>query len=290
MGYRYYICDVFTDTRFGGNQLAVLPEAAGLSDRQMQQIAREFNFSESTFVLPPEAGHDRRVRIFTPSRRGPLRRAPERRHRLRPGGHRRARAARPAGHRHVRGEGGPGADHDHPRRDGSSGASCRRPSALARPGRSRAELLAAAVSLAPGRRGHHDPSARRSARSACRFLWRSSGIGPRSSGRGPVRASMRSALGMRPTSTSTSGAATSSISAPACSRRSTACPRIRPPAAPTARWRRCSRGYDRRRGGSLPLAHRAGRRDGAAQRARGPEREARRGGRGDADRRARACW
>ena len=61
MGYRYYICDVFTDTRFGGNQLAVLPEAQGLSDRQMQQIAREFNFSESTFVLPPERGHDRRV-------------------------------------------------------------------------------------------------------------------------------------------------------------------------------------------------------------------------------------
>lgn len=65
--YRYYICDVFTDTRFGGNQLAVLPEARGLWDEQMQQIAREFNFSESTFVLPAEAGHTRRVRIFTPS-------------------------------------------------------------------------------------------------------------------------------------------------------------------------------------------------------------------------------
>ena len=67
MEYRYYICDVFTDRRFGGNQLAVLPEADGLSDRQMQQIAREFNFSESTFVFPPEEGHTRRVRIFTPS-------------------------------------------------------------------------------------------------------------------------------------------------------------------------------------------------------------------------------
>ena len=72
MGYRYYICDVFTDTRFGGNQLAVLPEAQGLSDRQMQQIAREFNFSESTFVLPPEQGHDRRVRIFTPTAEVPF--------------------------------------------------------------------------------------------------------------------------------------------------------------------------------------------------------------------------
>src|ERR1035437_7042787 len=66
MRLRYFICDVFTDTRFGGNQLAVLPEAAGLADGQMQQIAREFNFSESTFVLPPEAGNTRRVRIFTP--------------------------------------------------------------------------------------------------------------------------------------------------------------------------------------------------------------------------------
>lgn len=65
--YRYYICDVFTDTRFGGNQLAVLPDAVGLSERLMQQIAREFNFSESTFVFPPQAGHTRRVRIFTPA-------------------------------------------------------------------------------------------------------------------------------------------------------------------------------------------------------------------------------
>ena len=67
MRYRYFICDVFTATRFGGNQLAVLPAAAGLSDRQMQQIAREFNFSETTFVLPPEAGQTRKVRIFTPA-------------------------------------------------------------------------------------------------------------------------------------------------------------------------------------------------------------------------------
>src|SRR5881397_2689222 len=67
MRYRYFICDVFTDTRFGGNQLAVLPKADGLSDRQMQQIAREFNFSESTFVFPPRAGHTRHVRIFAPA-------------------------------------------------------------------------------------------------------------------------------------------------------------------------------------------------------------------------------
>jgi trans-2,3-dihydro-3-hydroxyanthranilate isomerase len=66
MRYRFLTCDVFTQTRFGGNQLAVLPEASGLSERQMQRIAREFNFAETTFVLPPEQGHTRRVRIFTP--------------------------------------------------------------------------------------------------------------------------------------------------------------------------------------------------------------------------------
>jgi trans-2,3-dihydro-3-hydroxyanthranilate isomerase len=63
---------VFTDRRFAGNPLAVLPDAEGLSDAQMQQIAREFNFSETTFVLPPEAGHTRKVRIFTPFREIPF--------------------------------------------------------------------------------------------------------------------------------------------------------------------------------------------------------------------------
>ncbi len=72
MKYRYYICDVFTETRFGGNQLAVLPEAVGLSTAQMQQIAREFNFSETTFVFPARAGHTRHVRIFTPAREIPF--------------------------------------------------------------------------------------------------------------------------------------------------------------------------------------------------------------------------
>ena len=70
--YRYYICDVFTETRFGGNQLAVLPQADGLSAQQMQQIAREFNFSETTFVFLARAGHTRHVRIFTPVRELPF--------------------------------------------------------------------------------------------------------------------------------------------------------------------------------------------------------------------------
>lgn len=65
--YRYCTCDVFSDTRFGGNPLAVLPDARGLTDAEMQAIAREFSYSETTFVLPPaDARHTARVRIFTP--------------------------------------------------------------------------------------------------------------------------------------------------------------------------------------------------------------------------------
>ena len=67
MRYRYVTADVFTDRRFGGNQLAVLPDARGLDDDAMFAITREFNYSESTFVLPPEReGDSVRVRIFTP--------------------------------------------------------------------------------------------------------------------------------------------------------------------------------------------------------------------------------
>ncbi|MDB4180979.1 PhzF family phenazine biosynthesis protein [Flavobacteriaceae bacterium] len=72
MEYDYYICDVFTDTAFGGNQLAVLPDARGLTDKQMQQIAREFNYSESTFVFPAKNGNTRNVKIFTPTREVPF--------------------------------------------------------------------------------------------------------------------------------------------------------------------------------------------------------------------------
>jgi trans-2,3-dihydro-3-hydroxyanthranilate isomerase len=67
MPYSFYTADVFTDTRFGGNQLGVLPDARGLTTEQMLAITREFNYSESTFVFPPEnPKHTRRVRIFTP--------------------------------------------------------------------------------------------------------------------------------------------------------------------------------------------------------------------------------
>ena len=64
---RYLTADVFTDRAFGGNQLAVFPDAKDIPPALMQQIAREFNYSETTFVLPPanpsNAAH---VRIFTP--------------------------------------------------------------------------------------------------------------------------------------------------------------------------------------------------------------------------------
>lgn len=64
---RFYTADVFTDRVFGGNQLAVFPEAGGLEPRAMQAIARELNLSETVFVLPPDdPAHTRRLRIFTP--------------------------------------------------------------------------------------------------------------------------------------------------------------------------------------------------------------------------------
>jgi trans-2,3-dihydro-3-hydroxyanthranilate isomerase len=73
MRYHFMIVDVFTDTPFGGNQLAVVTDASGLTDEAMQTIAREFDFPETTFLLPPaDPGHTRRVRIFTPGRELPF--------------------------------------------------------------------------------------------------------------------------------------------------------------------------------------------------------------------------
>jgi trans-2,3-dihydro-3-hydroxyanthranilate isomerase len=67
MKYQFHIVDVFSSTPFGGNQLAVLSEAAGISPEGMQKIAREFNFGETTFVLPKnDPANTCRVRIFTP--------------------------------------------------------------------------------------------------------------------------------------------------------------------------------------------------------------------------------
>jgi trans-2,3-dihydro-3-hydroxyanthranilate isomerase len=63
--YSFVTVDVFTDRRFGGNPLAVFPDAAGLSDREMQSLAAEFNLSETTYVLPADdPSNSARVRIF----------------------------------------------------------------------------------------------------------------------------------------------------------------------------------------------------------------------------------
>src|SRR5262245_11787771 len=70
---RYVTVDVFTDRAFGGNPLAVVLDAGGLSTAQMQAIATEFNYSETTFVLPPQdKANDAEVRIFTPVRELPF--------------------------------------------------------------------------------------------------------------------------------------------------------------------------------------------------------------------------
>jgi len=71
--YRYHRVDVFTDKPFGGNPLVVFPEADGLSDAEMQAIAREMNLSETVFVLPPtDPDAEIRLRIFTVDRELPL--------------------------------------------------------------------------------------------------------------------------------------------------------------------------------------------------------------------------
>jgi trans-2,3-dihydro-3-hydroxyanthranilate isomerase len=76
--YRFLQLDVFTDRLFGGNQLAVFPDGRGLSSNTMQAIAKEMNFSETTFVLPSgdndesDQATDMRVRIFTPGAELPM--------------------------------------------------------------------------------------------------------------------------------------------------------------------------------------------------------------------------
>jgi len=70
---RYITVDVFTDRAFGGNPLAVVLDAGGLSTAQMQAVATEFNYSETTFVLPPrDSANDAWVRIFTVNRELPF--------------------------------------------------------------------------------------------------------------------------------------------------------------------------------------------------------------------------
>jgi len=69
----YLVYDVFTDTPFGGNQLAVIPDATALKEPDLQRIAAEFNFSEVTFVYPPkDEANTAHVRIFTPTNEIPF--------------------------------------------------------------------------------------------------------------------------------------------------------------------------------------------------------------------------
>jgi trans-2,3-dihydro-3-hydroxyanthranilate isomerase len=63
---RYVVADVFTDTALTGNQLAVFTDGRDVDEELMQRLAKEMNFSETVFVLPPEADGHARIRIFTP--------------------------------------------------------------------------------------------------------------------------------------------------------------------------------------------------------------------------------
>jgi trans-2,3-dihydro-3-hydroxyanthranilate isomerase len=65
--FRYVVADVFTDRPLEGNQLAVFTDAREIPEELLQPLAREINFSETVFVLPPEQGGHARIRIFTPS-------------------------------------------------------------------------------------------------------------------------------------------------------------------------------------------------------------------------------
>jgi trans-2,3-dihydro-3-hydroxyanthranilate isomerase len=64
----YTLVDVFTDTKFGGNQLAVFTDGRGIDPTTMQAVAKELQISETTFVLPKEKDGDHKVRIFTPGK------------------------------------------------------------------------------------------------------------------------------------------------------------------------------------------------------------------------------
>src|SRR5215211_9539484 len=70
---KFYQADVFTNLAFGGNPVAVVPDAVDLSDQELQQIAREMNLSETVFILPPsEPAAAIKIRIFTPTQEIPF--------------------------------------------------------------------------------------------------------------------------------------------------------------------------------------------------------------------------
>ena len=65
--FRYVVCDVFTNEPLAGNQLAVFTDARGIPEEQLQRLAKEMNFSETTFVYPPSGDGHVLMRIFTPA-------------------------------------------------------------------------------------------------------------------------------------------------------------------------------------------------------------------------------
>ena len=67
MKYQFFTLDVFAEQKFEGNQLAVIPNAESLDERQMQKIAQEFNYSETVFITQGDSEHSWDVRIFTPT-------------------------------------------------------------------------------------------------------------------------------------------------------------------------------------------------------------------------------
>jgi len=71
-GYRYVVADVFTDTPLTGNQLAVFTDARDVPEERLQLLAREMNYSETTFVFPPAGGGHVFMRIFTPAKEIPF--------------------------------------------------------------------------------------------------------------------------------------------------------------------------------------------------------------------------
>ena len=70
--YRLYQIDSFTKQRFSGNPAGVVTHADGLSDQQMQHVARELNNSETAFILSGNDGYDMQVRFFTPTVEVPI--------------------------------------------------------------------------------------------------------------------------------------------------------------------------------------------------------------------------
>ena len=266
---RYITVDVFTDRAFGGNPLAVVLDAGGLSTAQMQAIATEFNYSETTFVLPPaDRANDAQVRIFTVNRGDSLRRPSQCRHRLRAGDAGRKAAGAAA----VRGRGRPRAGRDCDR------AGQGRQHRIHRAAAAEADVASqrrtgGGLPLAVGeRRARPTGIRRRSSRSGWRSWPSKSPPARRCGGRGPMRRRSQKPSRATAATRSTSIRATCRpAKSPASCRRGcfipapADCPKIPPPAAPRPPARRCSPISIDAQGWRTEIEDRAGRRHGPAE-------------------------